>query len=77
MKCNICNKSFSFFHYLYNGSSKPFVEFPTCRKCFSKAKRRVKTESDILCSDELALFRINKLSERIRVLEKLSKLEKK
>jgi|SRR6056297_4249019 len=35
-KCRQCGENKDFFHYLYDGSSKPFVKFPTCKKCFEK-----------------------------------------
>ena len=69
VKCSQCGENRSFFHYLYSGSSKPFVNFPTCRKCFDKAKRKPKTEDDIHYSDELALFKIEKLTKRVKKLE--------
>jgi len=69
VKCSRCGENRSFFHYLYDGSSKSFVNFPTCKKCFNKAKEKSKTEDDIYYSDELALFKIEKLTKRVKKLE--------
>lgn len=77
VKCSICKANHNFFHYCYDGNSKPFVQYPTCKKCFNKAKRKPKTEDDIFYSDELALFRIKKLEKRISRLEKCLKGQQK
>jgi NAD-dependent SIR2 family protein deacetylase len=39
VKCSKCGKNYSFFHYINNGKSKPFVKYPTCKECFKKAKK--------------------------------------
>jgi len=69
VKCSQCGENRSFFHYLYDGTSKLFVNFPTCRKCFNEAKAKPKTEDDIYYSDELALFKIEELTKRVKKLE--------
>jgi len=73
VKCLICKRNYSFFHYIYDRSNKPFVKFPTCKNCFNKAKKKPKTEKDIFYSDELALFRIKELTTRINKLESIMK----
>jgi hypothetical protein len=72
MRCNNCKLEHNFFHYVYDSSEKPSIPFPTCKDCFRVLKKSPKVESDFLCSDELALFKIDKLERRVRKLERLS-----